>query len=83
MPYAVMIHKKAQDKFNKIREQELKDRLREVFKLLSEPFNLDTIKIHGEECTHRTRVGKYRILEVIRDGVVYIVDFDIRGKVYK
>ncbi len=83
MPYQVLIHKKTQKKFDKLDDNELKERLREVFKLLVEPFNLDTIKISGEEHTYRTRVGKYRILEIIREGVVYVADFDTRGRIYK
>lgn len=83
MSYTVLIHKKAQNKLDKIREEELKTRLKDAFKLLSEPFSLDTIKISGEEHTYRTRIGKYRILEIIHEGIVYIVDFDVRGNVYK
>lgn len=83
MPYEVMIHKKAEKKFEKLDDGDLKERLREAFKLLAEPFNLDTIKIQGEENTYRTRIGKYRILEIIKGGKVYIVDFDVRGKIYK
>ena len=48
-----------------------------------EPFSLDTVKIEGEEHTYRTRIGKYHILETIQDGVVYIIDFDVRGRIYK
>jgi len=79
----VLIHKKVQKKFDTLKDTELKERLREVFRLLSEPFNLDTIKIQGQQDTYRTRVGKYRILEIIHDNVVYVIDFDIRGKIYK
>lgn len=83
MAYQVLIHKRARRKFEKLKDHELKERLREVFRLLSEPFSLDTIKIQGEEHTYRTRLGKYRILEIIQEGVVYVVDFDVRGKIYK
>ena len=79
----VLIHKKAQKKFEKLSDTELKERLKDAFKLLSDPFSLDTIKIKGEEHTYRTRIGKYRILFIIEDKSVYIVDFDTRGKVYK
>ncbi len=78
-----MLHKNVQKKFEKLVDTELKERLREVFGLLNEPFVLDTIKIQGQEHIYRTRVGKYRVLEVIEDGIVYVVDFDTRGKVYK
>lgn len=83
MPCIVLIYKKAQKKFDKLKDEELKARLREAFGLLSEPFDLDTVKIQGSEDTYRTRIGKYGILEMIQNGSVYVVDFDIRGKVYK
>ncbi|MCX6768170.1 MAG: type II toxin-antitoxin system RelE/ParE family toxin [Candidatus Micrarchaeota archaeon] len=83
MVYEVVVHEKARRKFDKLRDTVLKERLQELFKLLSEPFNLDTVKIKGEENVYRTRIGKYRVLEVIRDGMVYVVDFDHRGKIYK
>jgi mRNA-degrading endonuclease RelE of RelBE toxin-antitoxin system len=79
----VLVHKKAKKKFEKIADSDLKERLKDAFKLLSDPFSLDTIKIKGEEHTYRTRIGKYRILFIIEDKTVYIVDFDTRGKVYK
>ena len=61
----------------------LKERLKEAFKLLSDPFNLDTIKIQGQDDTYRTRIGKYRILWIKEDQIIYIFDFDVRGRVYK
>ena len=81
--YPVLIHKKAQKKFEKLGDEQLKERLREAFKLLSDPFSLDTIKMQGEENTYRTRVGKYRILWIKENDILYIVDFDVRGKIYK
>ena len=81
--YQVFIHKKTQKKFERLGDEQLKERIREVFKLLSDPFSLDTIKIQGEENTYRTRIGKYRILWVKESEVLYIVDFDVRGKIYK
>lgn len=79
----VFIHKKAQKKFDRLVDEDLKARLKEAFKLLSDPFGLDTIQVKGEDQTYRTRVGKYRILFVLDSDVVFIVDFDVRGKVYK
>ena len=83
MAYELLIHKKAQKKFEALGDSELKKRLAEVFGLLSEPFTLDTIKLQGQPNGYRTRVGKYRILMKIEGNTVYIVDFDVRGKVYK
>jgi len=83
MAFQVLIHKKAQRKLQKLRDKNLRERLKEVFRLLSEPFLLDTVKIEGEEKTYRTRIGKYRILYIIEENVVYIMNFDTRGKVYK
>ena len=81
--YQVLIHKKAQKKFEKLGDEQLKERLKEVFKLLSDPSSLDTIKIHGEDNTYRTRLGKYRIMWIKETDCVYIVDFDVRGRIYK
>ncbi len=83
MVFDIRIHKHAKKKFERVKDQELKARLKEAFSLLSEPFNLDTVKIQGERGTFRTRIGKYRILFVIEGKTVYIVDFDTRGKIYK
>ena len=79
----VLIHKRAKKKFDKISDEALRERVKEAFRLLSDPFSLDTIKIKGEEHTYRTRIGKYRILYIVQDKTVYIVDFDTRGKIYK
>lgn len=83
MWYQVFIHKKIKKKFDRIRDQVLKNRLKDVFMLLSDPFALDTIKIIGEEDTFRTRIGKYRILFILQKNAVFIIDFDIRGNIYK
>lgn len=79
----VLIHKKAKKKFESLADPALKERLKDALGLLSDPFSLDTIKIKGEENTYRTRIGKYRILFIIEEQVVYVVDFDTRGKIYK
>jgi mRNA interferase RelE/StbE len=83
MPFQVLLHKSAKKKFDKLADAQLKERLREAFRMLAEPFDLDTVKIQGEDQTYRTRIGKYRILEIIQDGLVYVFDFDTRGKIYK
>jgi mRNA interferase RelE/StbE len=81
--YEVFIHKKAERKLDKIREAGLKGRLTDAFRLLSEPFSLDTVKMEDEENTYRTRIGRYRILWVLDNEAVCIVDFDTREKAYK
>lgn len=83
MPFEVLIHKRAQRKFDKIREATLRGRLKAAFLLLSEPFSLDTIRMADEEDTYRTRIGRYRILFVMDRETVWIVDFDTREKAYK
>ena len=83
MAFEVYIHKKAERKLDKIRDIGLKERLKNAFKLLSEPFSLDTVEMEDEESTYRTRIGRYRVLWVLEKGVVYIVDFDTREKAYK
>lgn len=83
MGFQVLMHKKAKSKLDKLKDSSLKERLSEAFNLISDPFSMDTVKIHGEEHTYRTRIGKYRVLCIIKGGTVYIVDFDTRGKIYK
>lgn len=83
MSFQVLVHKKAKNKLDKLKDVGLKGRLTEAFGLLSDPFSMDTAKIRGEEHTYRTRIGKYRVLYIIEGGTVYIVDFDTRGKIYK
>lgn len=83
MGFEVLIHKRAKSKLDKLKDSGLKGRLTEAFGLLSDPFSMDTVKIHGEEHTYRTRIGKYRIIHIIEGGTVYVVDFDTRGKIYK
>ena len=82
LPFEVLIHERAKKKLEKT-DDLLKSRMKQAFKLLSEPFSLDTIKIKGEEHSYRTRMGKYRILFFIEGKTVHIVDFDTRGKIYK
>ena len=82
MPFKVLIHERAKKKLGKTGEL-LGDRLKQAFRLLSDPFSLDTIKIKGQEHTYRTRMGKYRILFFIEGKTVHVVDFDTRGKIYK
>jgi mRNA-degrading endonuclease RelE of RelBE toxin-antitoxin system len=83
MQFTVILHVKARKKLMKIREEDIRLRLEEAFRLLSDPFNLDTVKMEGQEGVYRTRIGKYRIISVIERGVVHITDFDVRGKIYK
>ena len=83
MSYEVQIHKKAAKKFDALRDEDLKARLKEVFVLLSDPFSLDTVKLRGETKMYRTRIGKYRILFILDNKIVNIFDFGTRGKIYK
>jgi mRNA interferase RelE/StbE len=83
MKFTVLVHKKALKKLEKLSDEDTKDRLKEAFKLMSDPYSLDTIKISGEENVYRTRIGKYRILFIKEGDMLYITDFDTRGKIYK
>lgn len=83
MSYVVHITKKATKKFAGLRDADLKARLKEAFALLSDPFNLDTVKIKGGTKMYRTRIGKYRILFILEKQIVLVFDFDTRGKIYK
>ena len=81
MKYRVIIEKKA-EKF--IRKQGKKDQerlLKAVYKL---PEGTDMKKLKGSEM-FRLRVGNYRILYAINDGikVITVENIDNRGDVYK
>ena len=64
---------------------QLKERLKLKISLLTEPFEVDSIKIKGEEDTYRTRLGDYRILFLIQkeEQIVVVVRIDKRSRIYK
>jgi mRNA interferase RelE/StbE len=55
----------------------------EVLKLLeSFPFaRVDIKKLKGKEKLFRARIGRYRILFILKDNKIYVSDISIRGKI--
>lgn len=81
MKYRVIIEKKA-EKF--IRKQEKKDQERLLKAAYRLPEGTDIKKLKGSDL-FRVRVGNYRILYTIDDGikVITVENIDNRGDVYK
>ena len=84
MVYKIFLTNQAR-KFLEDVDIQLKKRLKLKISLLSDPFEIDSIKIKGEENTYRTRLGDYRILFLIQKekNIVVVVRIDKRSRVYK
>ncbi|MFV2016066.1 MAG: type II toxin-antitoxin system RelE/ParE family toxin, partial [Candidatus Heimdallarchaeota archaeon] len=61
MVFRIFLSKQA-DKFLNESEEDLNNRLRLKNSLLVEPFDINYVKIKGEDQIFRTRLGDYRIL---------------------
>ena len=81
MKYRIIIEKRA-EKF--IRKQEKKEQERLLNAISKLPEGTDTKKLKGSEL-FRVRVGNYRVLYTIDEGikVITIENIDNRGDVYK
>lgn len=84
MVYKIFLSNQAK-KFLDDANIQLKERLKLKISLLTEPFEVDSIKIKGEEDTYRTRLGDYRILFLIQkeEQIVVVVRIDKRSRIYK
>ncbi len=84
MVYKIFLTNQAR-KFLDDAEIQLKDRLKLKISLLSDPYEIDSIKIKGEENTYRTRLGDYRILFLIQkeEQIIVVIRIDKRSRVYK
>lgn len=81
MKYRIIVDKKA-EKFIRKQEKRTQERLlNAIYKL---PDGTDIKKLKGEEL-YRLRVGDYRVLYAIDDGikVITVENIDNRGDVYK
>lgn len=79
--YKIKFEKKAQKFLDRQDKQQRLRLYREIFKL---PYGTDIKKLVGTEM-YRLRVGKYRILYTIDDGIrlISIENIDSRGQIYK
>ena len=84
MVFKIFLSKQAQ-KFLEDVDEDISNRLKMKITLLSNPFEVDSIKIKGEDDTFRTRLGDYRILFLIQNDkqIVIVVKIDKRSRVYK
>lgn len=81
MKYRIIVDKRA-EKFIRKQEKRTQERLlNAIYKL---PDGTDIKKLKGEEL-YRLRVGDYRVLYAIDDGikVITVENIDNRGDVYK
>lgn len=80
--YQIIIKKKAKKFIDKLSANERK---RVVSAIVRLPDGEDIKKLRGHDDLLRLRVGDYRVVYTIDNGklIVYIIDIDNRGDVYK
>lgn len=81
--YRVEVYDKAKKKLQKL-NKETYDRVLKAFDKLKEPFKLDIKKMASKGDFYRVRIGRYRAIIWVEfdNKIVYVVDFDIRGRIY-
>ncbi len=79
--FKVELHKNARKLFEKL-DKQASDRLYKAFQKFKEPFKLDIKKMGNN--FYRIRTGELRAVIWIdfKDKILYIVDFDYRGRIY-
>lgn len=80
--YKIIIKKKAKKFIDKLPKNE---RVRIVRAIERLPNGEDIKKLKGHNDLMRLRVGEYRIIYTVDNGelIVYVIDADNRGEVYK
>ncbi len=80
--YKIIIKKRAKKFVDKLPKNE---RIRVVKAIESLPNGEDIKKLKGHKDLFRLRVGDYRIIYMVDNGklIVYVIDIDSRGNVYK
>lgn len=80
--YQIIIKKKAKKFIDKLPVNERKRIVAEIERL---PNGEDIKKLKGHENLLRLRVGDYRVIYTVDNGklIVYVIDADNRGDVYK
>ena len=84
MTYKILLSRQAK-KFLSGLEEKIEARIITKMHLLSEPFEVDHVKIKKSPKTYRTRVGDYRILYIVfyDKKIVVVSKIDKRSRVYK
>lgn len=80
--YKIIIKKKAKKFIDKLPKNERVKIVRAIERL---PNGEDIKKLKGHNDLMRLRVGEYRIIYTVDNGelIVYVIDADNRGEVYK
>lgn len=80
--YQIIIKKKAKKFIDKL---PINERKRVVYAIEQLPNGEDIKKLKGHDDLLRLRVGGYRIIYSVDNGklVVYVIDIDNRGDIYK
>lgn len=74
---------KIQKFFNKLDKKTLKKIKLKLLEIQKDPFHSTNIKkIKGKDNTYRVRIGKIRIIYVVIDNNIDIIDIDYRGSIY-
>ena len=80
--YQIILRKKAKKFIDKLPKNE---RIRIVRAIETLPNGEDIKKLKGHNDLLRLRVGDYRIIYTIDNGelIIYVIDIDNRGEIYK
>lgn len=80
--YKIIVKKKAQKFIDKLPE---KEKIRIVSEIQRLPNGEDIKPLKGHKGLYRLRVGNYRIIYTVDHGqlIVFVIDADNRGDVYK
>ena len=87
--FKVLAHKRVLKSLQSLRDEKLKDRLKEAIKELEDyPIalrRLDVEKLEGLERSYRIRVGDYRIIFVVdkKEKMIFVTHIGKRGSIYK
>jgi mRNA interferase RelE/StbE len=86
MSYSILLHPHVLKFLDKLRDQSLKKRLENSIEALSlKPFPMGSKKLSGHDNSYRIRVGDYRIIYQVDQGVLTILVLTIghRREVYR
>jgi len=87
--YIVVIHRRVQDFLTELREESIKERVKESIRRLTDyPLSLrelDVEKLQGIERTFRVRVGRYRFIFYVdkKERTIFVTHLGKRESIYE